>query len=84
MTHGLHTFVTTLLAFTPEVHLDQVTVEQDTVRLQLKAMAPTAACPRCAVSSSSVYSRYQRHPAFETPSAYPPDVLVDIFWHCQV
>jgi transposase len=61
MTHVLHTFVTTLLSFTPEVHLDQVTMEQDTVRLQLTATAPTAACPRCAVPSSSVHSRYQRH-----------------------
>jgi transposase len=31
------------------------------VRLQLTATAPTAGCPRCAVSSSSVHSRYQRH-----------------------
>jgi transposase len=31
------------------------------VRLQLTATAPTAACPCCAVSASSVHSRYQRH-----------------------
>ena len=43
------------------MHLDKVTVEQDTVRLQLMATAPTVACPCCAVSSSSVHSRYQRH-----------------------
>jgi transposase len=61
MTHILYTFVTTLLASTPDVHLDQVTVEQDTVRLQLTATAPHARCPCCAVPSSSVHSRYQRH-----------------------
>jgi hypothetical protein len=36
-------------------------MEQASVRLQLTATAPTAACPRCAVSSSSIHSRYQRH-----------------------
>jgi transposase len=60
MTHGLHTFVTTLLSLTPDVHLDQVTVAQDTVRLQLTATAPTARCPCCKVPSSSIHSRYQR------------------------
>jgi transposase len=61
MTHVLHTFVTTLLSSTPDVHLDQVTVEQDTVRLELTATAPQARCPCCAVPSSSIHSRYQRH-----------------------
>ena len=61
MTHVLHTFVTTLLSSIPGVHLDQVTVEQEAVRLQLTATAPQARCPRCAVPSSSVHSRYQRH-----------------------
>jgi transposase len=61
MTHVLHTFVTTLLASTPDVHLDKASVEQDIVRLQLTATAPQARCPCCAVSSSSVHSRYQRH-----------------------
>ncbi len=61
MTHVLHTFVTTLLASTPEVHLDKVTVEQDTVRLQLTATSPHARCPCWAVPSSSAHSRYQRH-----------------------
>jgi hypothetical protein len=32
------------------------------VWLQLTAKAPTAACPRCAVPSSSIHSRYHRHP----------------------
>jgi transposase len=61
MTHVLHTFVTTLLASTPDVHLDQVIVKQDTVQLQLTATAPHARCPCCAVPSSSVHSCYQRH-----------------------
>ena len=61
MTHVLHTFVTTLLSSTPDVHLDKVTVEQDTVWLELTATAPHARCPCCAVSSSSIHSRYQRH-----------------------
>jgi DNA-binding NarL/FixJ family response regulator len=39
--HILHTFVTTLLSSTPEVHLDKATVEQDTVRLPLVRAAPT-------------------------------------------
>jgi transposase len=61
MTHVLHTVVTTLLSSTPDVHLDKVTVEQGTVRLQLTATAPHARCPSCAAPSSSVHSRYQRH-----------------------
>jgi transposase len=61
MTHVLHTFVTTLLSSTPDVRLDQVTVAQGTVRLELTATAPQARCPCCAVSSSSIHSRYQRH-----------------------
>ena len=38
----------------------EVYVEDESVRLQLTATAPTAACPRCAVPSFSVHSRYQR------------------------
>jgi transposase len=38
----------------------EVDVEDESMRLQLTATAPTAACPRCAVPSSSVHSRYQR------------------------
>jgi transposase len=37
-----------------------LTIEDESVPLQLTATAPTAACPRCAVPSSSVHSRYQR------------------------
>src|SRR5262245_14269210 len=61
MTHVLHTFVTTLLSSTLDVRLDKVTLEQDTVRLELTATAPQARCPCCAVPSSSVHSYYQRH-----------------------
>jgi transposase len=43
------------------MRLTEVTMEQASVQLQLTATAPTAACPRCAVSSSSIHSRYQRH-----------------------
>src|SRR5262245_15278947 len=62
MSHELHSFVTTLLAPRSNVRLAKVTVEQDTVRLQLTATALTTACPRCAVVSSSIHSRYQRYP----------------------
>jgi transposase len=61
MSYELHTFVTTLLSPTAEVHLAKVTVEQGTVRLQLTVTAPRAHCPHCTVPSSSVHSRYQRH-----------------------
>src|SRR5262245_45299457 len=61
MTHIRHTCVTTLLSSTPDMRLDKVTVERDTVRLELTATAPQARCPGCAVSSSSIHSRYQRH-----------------------
>jgi len=43
------------------VRLTEVIREQASVQLQLTATAPTAACPRCTVSSSSIHSRYQRH-----------------------
>ncbi len=36
-------------------------MEDASVQLQLTMTVPTAACPCCAVSSSSVHSRYQRH-----------------------
>jgi transposase len=61
MSHELQRFVTTLLPPTAEVHLDKVTVEQEAVWLQLTAIARHARCPCCAVPSSSVHSRYQRH-----------------------
>jgi transposase len=62
MAHDLYTLITALLPPTGTVRLTEVTVEQASVRLQLMATAPTAACPHCAMSSSSIRSRYQRHP----------------------
>src|SRR4029453_4175243 len=43
------------------VHLEAVTVEPETLQLQLTTTAPSACCPRCAVPSTRVHSRYQRH-----------------------
>jgi transposase len=43
------------------VHLDAVTVEAETLQLQLTTTAPSACCPLCAVPSTRVHSRYQRH-----------------------
>jgi transposase len=61
MTHNLHTLITAVLPRTCAVGLSGATVEQASVRLHLTATAPTAPCPDCAVSSSSIHSRYQRH-----------------------
>jgi transposase len=60
MSHELHTFISALLPQSCAVRLTEVTVAQAYVLLHLTAMAPTAACPRCAMPSSSVHSRYQR------------------------
>jgi transposase len=57
----LHTLISALLPPTRGIRLLEVSIEDKSVRLQLTVAAPTAACPRCAVSSSSVHSRYQRH-----------------------
>jgi transposase len=62
MAHELHTLITALLPPTCAVRLTEVTIEKASVRLQLTATAPTATCPRCAVPSSAIHSRYQRHP----------------------
>jgi transposase len=62
MTHELHTFIAALLPLTGTVRLTEVTAEQTSVRLQLMATAPTATCPCCAVPSSAIHGRYQRHP----------------------
>ena len=43
------------------MRLTEVTLEKRTVQLQLTATAPTASGPHCAVPSSAVHSRYQRH-----------------------
>jgi transposase len=61
MTHELHTLITALLPPSGAIRLTKVTIEQALVQLQLTATAPTAACPRCAVPSSSIHSRYRRH-----------------------
>ena len=61
MAHELQTLITTLFPRARGIRLTEITIEDGSVRLQLPAAAPTAGCPRCAVSSSSVHSRYQRH-----------------------
>jgi transposase len=61
MTHELRRLITALLPSTSTVHLTALTIEQESVVLQLTATAPTASCPRCTVPSSSVHSRYGRH-----------------------
>ena len=58
---ALQPFVTHLLPPTRAVRLTEVTVEPEAVCLQLTTTAAAARCPRCAVPSSSVHSRYQRH-----------------------
>ncbi len=55
-----HALITALLPPLEGIRLLEVSVEYESVRLQLTAIAPAAACPRCAVPSSSVHSRYQR------------------------
>jgi transposase len=50
-----------LLPPTCSVHLDAVTVEPETLQVQLTTTAPSACCPLCAVPSTRVHSRYQRH-----------------------
>lgn len=62
MSHELHTVATTLLPPTHAVCLTHVTVEKASIRTQLTAIAPNAACPRCGIPSCSIHSRYQRHP----------------------
>jgi transposase len=57
-------FQTLISAFLPPtrgLRLLGVSIEDEAVRLQLRVTAPTATGPRCAVSSSSVHSHYQRH-----------------------
>ena len=56
----LQTLVCAFLPPTRGIRLMAVSVEEASVRLQLTTTVPTAACPGCAVLSSSVHSRYQR------------------------
>src|SRR6266850_6377691 len=58
---ALQPLIRHLLPPTRAVRLTEVTVEPEDVRLQLTTTAPVACCPRGAVPSSSVHSRYQRH-----------------------
>jgi transposase len=60
MSHELRTLIRALLPPSCAVDLIEVTVVQAYVLLQLMAVAPTTVCPRCAMPSSSVHSRYQR------------------------
>src|SRR2546428_3956249 len=57
----LRTFVMNLLPPTRSVRLTEISIEMEYVLLQLTTTAPAACCPRCAVPSSLVHSRYQRH-----------------------
>jgi transposase len=57
----LRTLISALLPPTRGIRLLEVSLEDASVRLQDTVTAPTAACPCCAVPSSSVHSRYQRH-----------------------
>ena len=57
----LQPFVTPRLPPTRSVRLTEVTVGRADVLLQLTTTAPALCCPCCAVPSSSVHSRDQRH-----------------------
>ena len=56
----LRAFVTPLLPSTRAVRLTGMTIAREYVLLQLQTTAPAACCPRCAVPSASVHSRYRR------------------------
>ena len=58
---ALQPFITHLLPPTRAVRLTEVIVEPEGMCFQRTTTAPAACCPRCAVSSSTVHSRYQRH-----------------------
>src|SRR5262245_31398990 len=62
MSIELQTLITELFPPDRGIRLTEVIVGDQSVQVQLTATAPTAACPRCAVPSSSIHSRYQRHP----------------------
>jgi hypothetical protein len=61
MSYELRTLIAASLPPASAVKLIKVTVAPDDVLLQLTATAPTACCARCAVPSSAVHSRHQRH-----------------------
>ena len=56
----LHPLISAFLPPARGLRLLEVSLEDTSVRLQLTAAAPTAACPGCAVSSSSGHNRDQR------------------------
>jgi transposase len=60
MSHELQTLITELLPPACGIRLTEVIVEDQSVQVQLTAIAPTALCPDCATPSSSVHSHYQR------------------------
>jgi transposase len=58
---ALRLFILPLLPSTRAVRLTGMTIDGEDILLQLTTTAPSAGCPRCAVPSSSVHSRYLRH-----------------------
>jgi transposase len=60
MSHELQTLISELFPPTCGIRLTEVIVEDQSVQVQLTAIAPTALCPDCATPSSSVHSHYQR------------------------
>src|SRR5262245_59975530 len=58
---ALEPLITHLLPPTSAVRLTYVLVAPADVCFQLTTTAPSACCPRCAVPSSTVHGRYQRH-----------------------
>jgi transposase len=54
------TLITKLFRPDRGIRLTDVIVGDQSVQVQLTAMAPTASCPGCATPSSSVHSHYQR------------------------
>jgi len=57
----LRTVMTHLLPPTRSVRLTGMTMEPEGVCLQLTTTAAAAGCPRCAVPSTVIHGRYQRH-----------------------
>src|SRR5262245_54482269 len=57
----LQPFITHLLTSTRAVRLTGLTMEASKVVLHVTTTTVAAGCPRCAVPSSSVHGRYQRH-----------------------
>jgi transposase len=60
MSLELQPLMTELFPPTCGIRLREIIVEDQSVQIQLTAIAPTALCPDCATPSSSVHSHYQR------------------------